>query len=122
MSISAGGTRVSNSTLAQLAIRNINRNMEQMLDLQNQLATGLRLYKVSRDPAGSALAMAFQTILERQGQSVNNLARSSESLAATDAALNDLQDLLNQSVSVGITNVGTADPAERQNEIGRAHV
>lgn len=115
MSILTGGTRVSNSMLAQLAIRNINHNMEQMLDLQNQLATGLRLYKVSRDPAGSALAMAFQTILERQDQYVNNLKRSGESLAATDAALNDLQDLLNEAVSVGTANVGTADPAEREN-------
>jgi flagellar hook-associated protein 3 FlgL len=111
----AAGTRVSNATLAHLAIRNINRNMEQMLDLQHQLATGLRLYKISRDPAGSAIAMGFQTILERQGQVMSNLQRSTESLGATDAALNDLQDLLNQAVNVGITNVGTVDPAERQN-------
>ncbi len=115
MTIGASGTRVSNSTLAQSAIRNINRNMEQMLDLQNQLATGLRLYKISKDPAGSNMAMAFQTLLERQGQSITNLKRSNESLAATDNALGDLQDLLNQAVSVGITNVGTASDAERQN-------
>jgi len=116
MGIGSAGTRVSNSLLAQLAIRNINANMHQLLTLQYQLATGLRLYKPSGDPSGSAVAMSFQGLIERRKQTGTNITQSTAFLAATDNALADLQDILNEAASVASTNIGAgSDDDTRQN-------
>ena len=110
------GARVSNTLLAQLAVRSINQNMEQMLEVQSQLASGLRLYKPSIDPASTAVALSFQHILERREQTTANISRSNEFLASTDTALSDLQDLLNEASEIASTNVGAgADDISRQN-------
>ena len=116
MSIGSSSTRVSSSLLAQVSIRNINNNMRQLLDLQYQLATGLRLYKPSVDPSSSAVAMSFQSLMERREQVGTNINRSNAFLTATDNALADLQDIINGASSVASTNIGAgSDDQTRQN-------
>jgi flagellar hook-associated protein 3 FlgL len=116
MSVSALGTRVSNTLLTQLATRNINNGMRDLLTLQYQLSSGLRLYKTSVDPGGSAVAMSFQNIIERRQQATTNIDRANEFLASTDSALGDLQDLLNQAIDIASSNVGSgSDNSARQN-------
>ena len=116
MTVSGASGRVSNALLAQVAIRNINRNMNDMFELQNQLATGLRLYKTSVDPSAAAVAMAFQNIVERRQQTTGNVDRSSEFLVATDSALTDLQDILNEAAGIALANIGAgAGDDARQN-------
>ena len=116
MSLNVSGTRVSKTLLAQVAVRNINQNMQQMLELQSQMASGLRLYKPSIDPASAAVTLSFQHILERRGQAVANISRSNEFLSSSDTALSDLQDLLNEATEIASTNIGAgADDAARQN-------
>lgn len=116
MSINTSGTRVSNTLITQLAMRNINSNMRQLLDLQYQLSSGLRLYKTSIDPGGAAVSMAFQNIIERREQATTNIDRSNEFLASTDNALSNLQDLLNQAIDVASSNIGSgSDDTARQN-------
>jgi flagellar hook-associated protein 3 FlgL len=111
----ASMSRVSNALLSQLAVRNINNNMQAMLGLQHQLATGLRLYKTSVDPSGAAVAMAFQTALERREQTTTNIDRSSGVLASSDTALADLQTLLNDALDIASTNIGAgSDDTLRQ--------
>lgn len=116
MTTAVSATRVSNTLLSQLAMRNISQNMNSMLELQYQLASGLRLYKTSIDPAGAAVAMSFQNITERREQATTNISRSNEFLVATDGALSDLQDLLNQAAEIASTNIGAGtDDDSRQN-------
>jgi len=116
MSVSALGTRVSNTLLTQLATRNINKGMRDLLTLQYQLSSGLRLYKTSVDPGGAAVAMSFQNIIERREQATTNINRANEFLASTDSALGDLQDLLNQAIDIASSNVGSgSDNTARQN-------
>jgi len=116
MSLNITGTRVSNTLLAQVAVRNINQNMKQMLEVQSQMASGLRLYKPSIDPASAAVTLSFQHILERRSQAVANISRSNEFLSSTDTALSDLQDLLNEASEIASTNIGAgADDTSRQN-------
>jgi len=87
-----------------------------LLTLQYQLATGLRLYKPSVDPSGSAVAMSFQGLIERREQTGTNITQSTAFLAATDNALADLQDILNEASSVASTNIGAgSDDDTRQN-------
>lgn len=108
-------SRVSNMLMSQLAVRNINNNMQEMLGLQYQLATGLRLYKTSVDPSGAAVAMAFQTVLERREQAATNIDRSRGVLESTDTAMADLQALLNQSIDIASSNIGAgSDDDSRQ--------
>ena len=116
MTVGVSGSRVSNTLLTQLSIRNINQNMQRMLTLQHQLASGLRLYKTSVDPAGAAVSMAFQNIIERREQSAANISRSNEFLTSTDTALADLQDILNEASSIASENIGAStDDTARQN-------
>lgn len=106
------GARISNGLMNRIAMRNINHNMRQMLDLQYQMTSGLRLYKTSIDPGAAAVAMGFQALTERHEQSQSNITRSNEFLAATDSALGDLQDLLNEASSVASKNIGAATDDE----------
>lgn len=116
MPVGVSNTRVSNSLMAQAALRSINYNMGEMLDIQYQMASGLRLYKPSIDPGGAAVALSFQAVIERQTQEKDNIARSNEFLANTDSALGDLQDILNQAAEIASTNIGSStDDTSRQN-------
>ncbi|NIA22373.1 MAG: flagellar hook-associated protein 3, partial [Anaerolineaceae bacterium] len=115
MSIGSSGTRVSNALLAQLSTRNINNNMRRLLDLQQQLSTGLRLYRPSVDPTAAAAAMSLQSLVERRRQTGANIDRGNVFLAATDNALADLLDVVNQAASLASSNIGAGgDDQTRQ--------
>ena len=90
--------------------------MRELLNLQYQLATGLRVYRPSVDPSSAAVAMSFQSLMERREQVATNIGRSNAFLTATDNALADLQDIINEATSVASGNIGAgSDDESRQN-------
>ncbi len=121
MSIQAiRGMRVSSSMQSQMLLEQMRTNMLQLFGSQQQLSTGKRLLVPSDDPAGAARALNLNSILERQGQLQRNADVADRFAAATESALVDVRDVLNQASAIASQNAGV--PADAQQRAASAGV
>lgn len=74
--------------------RNINRNVENLVNLQNQLSSGRRLTKPSDDPQALSQAMKLKASLDQGNQFLRNINSVKGWLSATDTALDQLSSVL----------------------------
>jgi len=82
---------------------------------QNRLASGYRLNAPSEDPVLGAQVTNLSEILERQEQVLSNIDHADTFMAATDAAIGEVNDLLMQAHSIAAEMVNShADSAQRQ--------
>lgn len=86
--------RISNNTMIERAMRDINANKARVANVQRDITTGVRIHRGSDDPTTAARAAAL-----RQQRAVNatyaeNVDRATDFLMNTDAALTKLNDAL----------------------------
>jgi flagellar hook-associated protein 3 FlgL len=79
--------RVTHGMVAETSLRNIERNLGRMEELQDQITSGTRIRKPSDDPIAVARAMSFQEGLDQADQHLRNVENASAWLNATDFAL-----------------------------------
>jgi flagellar hook-associated protein 3 FlgL len=79
--------RVTHGMVAETSLRNIERNLSRMEELQDQITSGTRIRKPSDDPIAVARAMSFQEGLDQADQHLRNVENASAWLNATDFAL-----------------------------------
>lgn len=106
--------RVSNYLRSTLSLSTIASTQRQLLDVQNQLATGQRLFAPSDDPGGAAIAIQLQRNLERQQAFTDNLSLARSRLSLVDSTLGDLTDILQQVQSLASANVGSDVTADQR--------
>jgi len=113
--------RVSNTLRMNIATQNLASTQQSLLEVQNELATGQRINTPSDDPAGAALSMQLQKILDQQGTYKSNINQALGQLGQADSAFSDTNGgagaLLQQAISIASKDVGsdTSDVA-RQND------
>ncbi len=106
--------RVSNLLRTSIATSTIPRTQQQLLDVQNELATGKRLNTPSDDPGDAAIVMQLQKTLEQRNAYSTNLKQAGNLLGQSDSTLGDINDLLQQAQNIGSANVGSdVTPAAR---------
>lgn len=106
--------RVSNFLRSTLSLSTIASAQRQMLEVQNQLATGQRIFAPSDDPGGAAVAIQLQRSLDRQKAYADNLGTAQSRLSVVDSTLGDLTDILQQAQSLASANVGSDVTAEQR--------
>ncbi|MFN4243621.1 MAG: flagellar hook-associated protein FlgL [Tepidisphaerales bacterium] len=106
--------RVSNFLRSTISLSSIASTQRQLLEVQNQLATGQRIFAPSDDPGGAAVAIQLQRTLERQQAYSDNLTLAKTRLSVVDSALGDLTDILRQAESLASANVGSDVTAEQR--------
>ncbi|HYY87972.1 MAG TPA: flagellar hook-associated protein FlgL, partial [Chloroflexota bacterium] len=79
--------RVSQKTLAETTLANIERNLDRVQELQNQITSGSRITRPSDDPIGAARALSFQEGVEQTGQYLANIDQATSWLNTTDSTL-----------------------------------
>ncbi|MDP9172280.1 MAG: flagellar hook-associated protein FlgL [Planctomycetota bacterium] len=110
-----GIARVSNLLSTQIATQSIEANQAQLLTVENQLSTGLRVSTPSDDPAASSMIMQMQQTLARRQAYASNITSASSQLGETDSTLGDLTAVLQQAQQLASANVGTtATPDQRK--------
>jgi flagellar hook-associated protein 3 FlgL len=73
--------------VAEATLRNIERNLSRMEELQDQITSGTRIHRPSDDPIGVARAMSYQEGLDQADQHLRNVDNATAWLNATDFAL-----------------------------------
>ncbi len=108
--------RVSNLLRTNTATARLATTQGQLLEIQNQLSTGLRVNSVSDDPQASAMIQQLQKLLERRAGYADNIRNATSQLNQVDSSLGDLKTLLDQAKTVASANVGSdVTPEARQN-------
>jgi len=88
--------RVTNSILISDLVRTLNERMRVLSDLENQVATGKRVYYASDDPAAAGLILELRNRLRQNSQFQENAENAVAWLGETDSVLQQMNDLLIQ--------------------------
>lgn len=116
--------RVSEQLLQSRLQSQFNFDRLDLLRLQDQLSTGLRLSAPSDDAPAAARAITLQRILEQKQQVITNVSTTSSYVGATDNALARVSELLNGIRADALSAVDTTNSdAQRRviaEEVSRA--
>src|SRR3954464_11446700 len=99
--------RVSNLLRTNVATQSIARTQQGLLDVQNQLSSGLKINAPSDDPGAAAIVQQLQKTLEQRKGYGDNLKTAVSHLSEVDSSLGGLSDLLKQAQSIASANVGS---------------
>lgn len=86
--------RISNNTMIERAMRDINANKVRMSNVQRDITTGKRIHRGSDDPTTAARAAALRQQSAVNATYAENVDRATDYLMNTDAALTKLNDVL----------------------------
>lgn len=100
------------SLIAQSHLKASNANLSVRLE---RLSTGLRINRGKDDPAGLIISERIRSDIEGVNQGIRNAERASSVIATTEAALTEINDLLNsiRSLIVEAANTGANSEVER---------
>lgn len=107
--------RASDSLNHARLTSSLQANQSRLHDLQQQIATGRRITRLSQDPSSGIRAMGYQASIEQTTQYGRNLQANQAYLAATDTKLRSANDLLVKMRGDSVTWAnGTLTDADRQ--------
>lgn len=96
------------STLQSGALRtSLQRNTLATFLEQNRISSGRRFLSPSEDPSRAARALNLTEILSQQDQLITNIRHAANTLDATDAAMAEVNTLINEAQAVASQNLGT---------------
>ena len=105
-------SRVTMLMQSNMLIDNIRSNSVDMMKVQNQLSTGLKLSRPSDSPAEATTVMHLDSLLERQSQYLSNLDYADDYMASTDNALGQAVDLATEAYDLALSSMGTTGSPE----------
>jgi flagellar hook-associated protein 3 FlgL len=111
--------RVTMLMQTNLLMNNIRTNSVDLLKVQNQLTTGLKLSRPSDSPADASTIMHLDGVLENQGQYLKNISYATDYLASTDTALGQIVELSTEAHTLALGSIGTStdDAGRRSNAL-----
>ncbi|RMH23650.1 MAG: hypothetical protein D6693_11150 [Planctomycetota bacterium] len=104
--------RVPNLLASQVMLANISRTGADLVRLQTQLSSGLRVESPSDDPIGASLIGALEQRLGRADQRLRNLQHASSALGVLDQALGEITDLSLEAREIAAGQVGAASDTD----------
>jgi flagellin-like hook-associated protein FlgL len=105
-------SRVPNLLVTGSIQSQITRANLDLLQTQNQLASGRRILNPSDDPIASSLNSVLTDRLRASEQRSRNLDHASSTLSTIDSTLGELSDLALQAKSIGSSQIGVGSDAE----------
>lgn len=97
--------RITNSMLSSNYLRNMNRNMNNMKALQNQLASGKEINKASDNPYKASRSMQLHAEISYNKQFNENIKDTTNWLDTTDTALSQLGNIFGR-IETLLVNAG----------------
>src|SRR5664279_4550605 len=87
-------SRITQASIASVALRGLQTNLSRMQNLQNQLSSGKAISQPSDDPSGAVSAMTLRSRRAADEQYLRNIDTGNGRLTVTDNALTQLSDRL----------------------------
>ncbi len=91
-----GAMRVTTQLLIDRALQNINYQQRQILGLQEQLSTGLRVNRPSDDPIDARRAVNTRSLIEKNAQYLANINLVSSPVAETNTSIESVLSYFNR--------------------------
>lgn len=111
-------SRASDSLNHARLTASLQANQARLHELQQQIATGRRITRLSQDPSSGIRAMGYQATIEHTTQHGRNLQANQSYLAATDTQLRNGNNILTKLRGEIVTwSSGTLSEADRKNAI-----
>ena len=106
--------RVSMLIQSDLLLNNVRTNSVDLLKVQNQLSTGLKLGRPSDSPTDATTIMNLDSTIEQQQQYLANISYAGSYLNTTDSVLGQVVDLVREAYNLASDSIGTTGRAGRQ--------
>jgi flagellin-like hook-associated protein FlgL len=117
MNIPSGISRVPTSLSSRIGLNNINRTNVGLLKVQQQIASGKMIERVSDDSVRAAIVGILDDRLERTGQIERNLTHANSSLGVLDSTLNEISTLGLEAQSLAAEQMSiTSTASERSSQ------
>src|SRR2546423_212879 len=99
--------RVSNTLRMQVAGGQLARTQNDLLEVQNELASGKKINSPSDDPGAAAIVQQLHKTLEQRAAFLSNIQHGTTQLTQADAELGNVESMLQQAQTIAQSNVGT---------------
>ena len=86
--------RITNSMVSSQMILDINKNMMQLVQYQNQIATGKQIQHPSEDPIIAARTLQYESMLSELEQYSKNINQAMSWMQITESAIGNIENLL----------------------------
>lgn len=106
--------RITNSTMVDSFLDDLNVNLNKMQKTQDQLASGKNIRRPSDDPYGAVRQMQLENEVDRNNQYLQNIEDSKEWMNTTDTALGQITDSLQR---IRELMISSANGAKTQSDI-----
>lgn len=104
--------RTPNTLASQQTLLDLQRNKERISVLQDQIASGKRIVRLSSDPSGAALVLDFQTSIDRNSQYLKQGNSANSFLSTTETMLTSVSSNMMRLFELGtqalVGNVGAS--------------
>lgn len=110
--VSSTFSRVSSALSRNTILGNLRRNQEDLLRVQEQLATGLRILRPSDDVVGSNRILDFGARVRRDEQFLRNIDRGTSRLGMSETAIADMKDLVAKAKEIVLSQVQSTATAQ----------
>lgn len=116
-SISSISSRTSTLLSSQQALNRLQSTQVELNNLQEQIATGSAINRVSDDPAQVASVLLIQRRLQEREQEARNLELATQTLNTADLALGEATNTLIEAKTIAQSQIGVgSDPETREAE------
>lgn len=106
--------RVTQTLMVTRALSNLNYQTRQLLQLQEELATGLRVNSPSDDPLAARIAINLRQTMSREDQYLTNISGANMQLLETVTAIQSVVDTLQRANEITLQGSnGTMAQAQR---------
>lgn len=95
--------RISNNTMIDRALRDINANKVRVANTERDISTGVRIHRGSDDPTGAARANVLRKSMSENQTFADNVDSSRQFLTQTDAAMTQLNDAMLRVRSIALS-------------------
>ena len=86
--------RVSNTLRTSVTTQTLAKTQLQLLQVQNQLTTGLKIATPSEDPGSASVIMQLQKTLESRQAYLDNINQASGQLSQVDSTIDGVEEVL----------------------------
>lgn len=107
--------RITQHMMSNNLSRSLTANMEKLMKTQGMVSSGKKISIPSDDPSGMSRVLDYRKTLDSIDQYSRNITQANSNLNVADTTLSDIQGLLNQAKSLGISAAnGTYNADDRQ--------
>ncbi|MGD9678487.1 MAG: flagellar hook-associated protein FlgL [Vulcanibacillus sp.] len=109
--------RISQSMLSNNALHNLNNNLRTIQKLNEQLATGKKINKLSDDPVGLSFSLRYKEDLAQNKQFQRNVDYANSKIIQTENSISATNDILQRARELAVQGANGSSSKESRSSI-----